>query len=121
MEQVNNDGATQIGNICFKNKYLKWFPSASISDYKTEDEFLKLSYSKRINRPELDQLNPFMDITDALSPHSGNPYLKPEIIDVAELGYNKEWSEFSLVTTCFLVTQLTPFNDFRNCNPMEPT
>ncbi|MDX6187908.1 TonB-dependent receptor [Flavobacterium sp. Fl-318] len=100
-EQVTNNGKTQNNSDNFSNNYLKLFPSASLQLNLKSDEFLKLGYSKRINRPDLDNLNPFIDITDALNPHGGNPYLKPEIIHIVELGYNKEWENYSISTNAF--------------------
>lgn len=101
MEQVNNNGKTNTNSTTIKNNYLKLFPTANISYVVKADEFWKLSYGKRINRPDLDDLNPFVDITDALNPHSGNPKLKPEIIQALELGYNKEWEKMTLSTNLF--------------------
>ncbi|WP_289661917.1 TonB-dependent receptor domain-containing protein [Flavobacterium panacagri] len=100
-EQVSNNGKTENGNDSFSNHYLKIFPSASVQLNLKSDEFLKLGYSKRINRPDLDDLNPFIDITDALNPHGGNPYLKPEIIHIVELSYNKEWDHYSFSGNAF--------------------
>lgn len=100
-EQVNNNGETQNNSTHFTNNYLKLFPTANISYFINADEFWKLSYGKRINRPGLGQLNPFVDITDALNPHSGNPNLKPEIIHAVEISYNKEWDKVSLSSNVF--------------------
>lgn len=100
-EQVSNDGKIQKDGDSFSNNYLKLFPSASLQYNLKTDEFIKFAYSKRINRPQLGQLNPFTDITDALNPHSGNPYLKPEIINIAEANYNKEWSKYSFSMNAF--------------------
>jgi len=100
-EQVSNNGKTENGSDNFSNNYLKFFPSASIQLNLQSDEFLKFGYSKRINRPDLDDLNPFVDITDALNPHGGNPYLKPEIIHIVELNYNKDWDKYSLSGNAF--------------------
>jgi hypothetical protein len=100
-EQVANNGKTQSTTDNFSNHYFKLFPSASLQWNLKSDESLKIGYSKRINRPELDQLNPFIDITDALSPHGGNPYLKPEIIHIAEMSYNKDWDKYSFTSTAF--------------------
>jgi hypothetical protein len=66
-----------------------------------EKESVKVSYGKRINRPGLGQLNPFIDITDILSPHSGNPNLKPEIIDAYELAYNKGNAKLNFTSSLF--------------------
>lgn len=101
MEQVHNEGKTNTSSTTIKNDYLKLFPTATISYLINADEFWKLSYGKRINRPDLDDLNPFVDITDALNPHSGNPNLKPEFIQALELGYNKEWEKVTLSTNIF--------------------
>ena len=101
LEQVNNNGNTQTNSTQFLNEYLKLFPTASFSYLMANNQTLKLSYAKRINRPDLDDLNPFIDITDALNPHSGNPYLKPEIIQALELGYNKDWENYSLSSSLF--------------------
>ena len=101
VEQISNNGNTITQNTDFSNHYLKLFPSASVQYTITPESSVKLGYSKRINLPELDQLNPFMDITDALNPHSGNPYLKPEIVHIAELGYNKDWTGYSFSATSF--------------------
>lgn len=100
-EQVSKSGKTENGSDHFSNSYLKLFPSASVQLNLHSDESIKLGYSKRINRPDLDDLNPFVDITDALNPHGGNPYLKPEIIHIAELSYNKEWDKYSFSGNAF--------------------
>lgn len=100
-EQVTNNGKTENGSDHFSNHYFKFFPSASVQLNLQSDESLKLGYSKRINRPDLDDLNPFVDITDALNPHGGNPYLKPEIIHILELSYNKAWDKYSLSGNAF--------------------
>ncbi|OOV13182.1 TonB-dependent receptor domain-containing protein [Flavobacterium sp. LM4] len=100
-EQASNDGKIQKNSNSFSNNYLKLFPSASLQYNLKTDEFIKFAYSKRINRPQLGQLNPFVDITDALNPHTGNPFLKPEIINIAEANYNKEWSKYSFSMNAF--------------------
>ena len=92
----------------FNHNYFQLFPSAHLS-YKTDNssEFM-LSYSRRINRPELDQLNPFTNYSDPLVLETGNPFLKPEIIHVNEFSYLKYWKKFNINTTVYyrLVTDL---------------
>jgi len=100
-EEVLNHGNTQNNSTKFSNQYLKLFPTASLLYYTQPEEYWKLSYGKRINRPGLGQLNPFVDITDSLNPHSGNPNLKPEIIHAIEWGFNKEWSKYSFSSNLF--------------------
>ena len=116
-EQTFNNGITENNSTNFKNNYLNLFPTTSITYNKSTDEYIKLSYGKRINRPSLGQLNPFTDITDALNPHSGNPYLKPEIIHAIELGYNKEWSKISLSSNLFYRYALNTIRPFYQLQP----
>jgi outer membrane receptor protein involved in Fe transport len=101
MEQVTNNGKTNSNNTNFINDYTKFFPNADITYIVGEDAFWKLSYGKRINRPDLDEFNPFVDITDALNPHGGNPYLKPEIIQALEFGYSNVWKKISFSSNIF--------------------
>jgi outer membrane receptor protein involved in Fe transport len=100
-EQVSNNGATNTQSTRFTNNYVKLFPTAHLAYNFNQKESIKLSYGKRINRPGLGQLNPFVDITDILSPHSGNPNLKPEIIDAYELSYNTGNSKINFTTNLF--------------------
>ena len=100
-EQVFNDGSSRTADVSFSNSYINFFPSANVAYYLNPDEFWKVSYSKRINYPDPDELNPFLDVTDSLNQHGGNPYLKPEIGHSAELGYSRDWKNYSLTSTLF--------------------
>ncbi len=100
-EQVNNNGKVQSTGTGFTNQYLKLFPSVQFVFQPVEGTSWKLGYNKRINRPGLGQLNPFVDITDSLSPHGGNPNLQPEIIHAFEWGYAHSFKNASLTTGIF--------------------
>lgn len=101
-EQVINSG-TSVSNtsIAFNRQYVNLFPTANVAYYVNDTDFLKFSYSKRINRPGLGALNPMIDITDSLNQHGGNPYLKPELVDAFEVGYSKEANGWSLSSSGF--------------------
>jgi outer membrane receptor protein involved in Fe transport len=111
-EQVNNNGATTTQSTRFTNSYLKLFPTANLAYLINQNESIRISYGKRINRPNLGQLNPFVDITDILSPHSGNPNLKPEIIDAYELSYNKGISKYTVTTSLFFRHSINAIRSF---------
>ncbi len=100
-EEVLNHGKGVNNNIDVRRQYFNYFPSANLAYYLNSNDFLKLSIGRRINRPGLGALNPFVDITDSLNPHSGNPYLKPELINSAEIGYNKEMKKISFSASLF--------------------
>ncbi len=100
-ELVNNTGKLQNAATGFENNYLKFFPSVQFVYQPSSGVTWKFGYNKRINRPRLGQLNPFLDITDSLSPHSGNPNLQPEIIHALEGGYGRSWNGGSLAMNLF--------------------
>jgi outer membrane receptor protein involved in Fe transport len=101
-EKVMNEG-TSISNssISFQRDYFNLFPTANFAYFVNKSDFLKFSYSRRINRPGLGDLNPMIDITDSLNQHGGNPYLKPELVNAFEVGYNKEGNGWSLSSSAF--------------------
>jgi ferric enterobactin receptor len=68
--------------------YNTFVPSIFISRKLNEQQTIKLSYSKRIERPDYRDLNPFINTTDPNNFIAGNPYLKPEIGNRLELGWN---------------------------------
>ncbi|MCD1115704.1 TonB-dependent receptor domain-containing protein [Chryseobacterium turcicum] len=75
--------STNLGN---NYNYGQWFPSAFVS-YKKEKNVFSLSYSRRINRPSMSNLNSFRWYENPYSYSSGNPLLKPSYINNLELGY----------------------------------
>ena len=100
-EQVWNQGETLLDPEHFTNEYFNLFPSANVFYYTRKRNNFKLSYSRRITRPGLGQLNPFTDITDSLNQRAGNPTLKPELIHSFELGYTHALEKASFTLTSF--------------------
>jgi outer membrane receptor protein involved in Fe transport len=100
-EQVWNKGETIDETVDFTNQYFNLFPSASLSYYTQKQNNFRVSYSRRISRPGLGQLSPFTDITDSLNQRSGNPELKPELINSWELTYNHSLKKGSVSLAAF--------------------
>ena len=101
LENVSNENLPTGTTLGFTRSYFNYFPTANAAYYFKPSDFFKLNVSKRINRPSLEQLNPFVDITDALNTHSGNPTLKPEIVNAVEIGYNNDRKQISFSATLF--------------------
>ena len=66
---------------------LKVFPSFSISYKPSDRHAYSLSYSKRIDRPAYQDLNPFVYLLDELSFWQGNPFLQPQLTHRTSLQY----------------------------------
>ena len=71
------------------NPYGILVPSAVLSHTFKDNQTLKISYTRRIQRPNYYNLNPFINATDPENVTTGNTTLQPEIGDKFELGYNK--------------------------------
>ncbi|MBT7142933.1 MAG: TonB-dependent receptor [Bacteroidetes bacterium] len=66
---------------------LKYYPSCHITRQLPANQQVQLSYSRRINRPQPWELNPFPNYSDSYNFSMGNPLLKPEDIDSYEFNY----------------------------------
>ncbi len=67
--------------------YNTWVPSLFFMKKLSDRHTFKLSYSKRIERPDYRDLNPFVNTIDPKNISAGNPYLKPEIGNRVEFSY----------------------------------
>lgn len=81
----------KILNKKFEYQKLDFFPSASISKQFKKDNQLQISYSRRINRPNEQLLNPLPMYSDKYTSMIGNPALLPELINSFEINYMKRY------------------------------
>lgn len=78
---------TNADSLDFARSYGNLFPNIAVSYQLSEEGSVNGSYSRRINRPDDPQLNPFLDRSDSLTWRTGNPALLPEFTNSFELGY----------------------------------
>ena len=88
-EQTNTTSFLKTTGEKYTNDYFSLFPSTHLSYKWNRKESIQLSYSRRIDRPDLEMLNPFPTLSDPYTVQIGNPFIRPEYIHVFELGYNK--------------------------------
>ncbi|WP_295791098.1 TonB-dependent receptor [Mucilaginibacter sp.] len=72
----------------FNQTYLTVVPSLTIQKQLTTTQTIKLAYSKRITRPSLQFLNPFVNKSNSQAWQVGNPQLSPEVSQTLEVDYN---------------------------------
>lgn len=73
----------------FANDYFRVYPTLHLSYRLTEQEQLRASYSRRIQRPQGQDLNPFREYRDPFNFRAGNPLLRPQLTDAAELAWQR--------------------------------
>lgn len=78
---------TQPNLAPFSNSYTSFVPNLIVSKSLKGGSSVKLSYTKRIQRPSLTQINPFINKANADNQTQGSPTLSPEVTQTAELGY----------------------------------
>jgi ferric enterobactin receptor len=82
--------------------YNTFVPSVYFSKKINDKQTVKLSYSKRIERPDYEDLNPFVNTNDPKNLSAGNSNLLPEIGHRFELGYSREMGKTgSMMLTLF--------------------
>ncbi|HEY0104432.1 MAG TPA: TonB-dependent receptor [Brevundimonas sp.] len=84
LEQANIDLDQITTGVQASQDYFRAYPTTHLSYQLTESQLLRASYSRRIQRPQPFQLNPFVSYQDPLNLRSGNPDLEPQETDSFE-------------------------------------
>lgn len=114
LEQTNTHGLQVITGEEFRRSYLNLFPSATLARELPHEQRAQLGYSRRVQRPDQGELNPFADRSDPLNLSAGNPSLLPEYIDLVELGHQKSFdNKATLATTVFYSVESQTIKPFR--------
>ncbi len=75
--------------------YNSFAPSLMLLHALGEGQSIKISYTRRIQRPDYRSLNPYVNATDPKNLSQGNPYLQPEVADNFDLTYAKSFEDGS--------------------------
>jgi outer membrane receptor protein involved in Fe transport len=87
LEKTNVNGHFISSNTAVKQDYYSLLPSFSINRTLKKNRRLTLAYNRRLARPGLTFLNPFIDNRDPLFTSYGNEKLKPEFANNAEFSF----------------------------------
>ncbi len=82
--------------------YTDWFPSGGITYQVNRKNSLAVTYSKRIQRPNYQSLNPFEYKIDELSFSKGNPFLQPQYTDNIKLSHTYNYTLTTSVSYSFI-------------------
>jgi len=81
--------------------YFRAYPTLHLEKDLGEDQKLRFSYSKRVARPEPEDLNPYFVVIDAFSARAGNPNLMPQETHAFEVGYETRIHGATLAATAY--------------------
>lgn len=87
--EVNADYTIANTKDGFKDDYLTIYPSAFVSYTPTQTDFLQLSASRRVDRPNAWQTRPIRDYSTPRVVQVGNPELRPQFTNSIEFNYTK--------------------------------
>ncbi|RNL49780.1 TonB-dependent receptor domain-containing protein [Pedobacter jejuensis] len=87
VEQTNSTGNLITTNTIVERSYWDFFPTLFVQQTLNKNNQLGFSYSRRIDRPSYDALNPFIYYLDQYTYSKGNPFLKPQYTNNVELSY----------------------------------
>lgn len=95
-EQTNNTGTLtslqETEDDTVSRSYLDLFPSGGIAFNINQKNALRLNYSRRIQRPDYQDLNPFEFKINELSYQKGNPFLQPQYTQSLQLTHIYNYS-----------------------------
>ena len=116
-EITNIEGNSKTANTIFTNNYFNFFPSGFIKYALAKNQDLQLGYSRRINRPGFESLNPFVDYSDSVNLRQGNPKIQPEYIHSVELNYQTQVKKLNFSATLYYRYTDNMIARLRNVNP----
>ena len=108
-EHTHSNGNSITSNKEVDRNYLSLFPTVFVNQKLNENNNIRYSYSRRVDRPNYQQLNPFSFYMDPYAVDQGNPYLKPQFTDNFEVSYGYKQVSFSLnyADTRDMITQIS--------------
>jgi hypothetical protein len=95
-EYTNTHLGTETEPDLVDRQYGSWFPSLFITRKFSETKELNLTYSRRITRPQIRQLAPWLIFIDPTTLQGGNAAIQPSFTDALNLNYSFKAYRLSL-------------------------
>ncbi|KGO85573.1 TonB-dependent receptor [Flavobacterium rivuli WB 3.3-2 = DSM 21788] len=97
-EHYKSDADFNRGATTFQNKYFTLYPSAYFTYSPNDKNTYQFSYSRRVDRPSLEQTKPVREFSTPLVTSLGNQYLEPQFTNSVEVNYTKMFGKGSSIT-----------------------
>jgi outer membrane receptor protein involved in Fe transport len=86
------------GAQSFKDDYITVYPSAYLTYTPSEKNMFQISYSRRVDRPSIEQTKLIREFATPLLTSYGNPTLTPQFTSSVEVNYTRMLKEGSSIT-----------------------
>lgn len=96
---VSRDGDSVLRN--FGNDYTEVYPSAFLTYNPSEKNQYQFSYSRRVDRPGISQVNPIREFSTPLISAFGNTSLVPQFTNSLEVNYTRRLDKGSITGGVF--------------------
>ena len=114
VEQTDSKGVltsyNEQNNETVDQEYVDVFPSGGITYQLNQKNSFRLNYSRRIDRPNYQDLNPFEFKLDEITFQKGNPFLRPQYSNSVSLTHTYNYTlntSFTYSRTDDLMAELT--------------
>ncbi|OZV67513.1 TonB-dependent receptor domain-containing protein [Winogradskyella aurantia] len=85
----------------FENDYTQIYPSIFITHEASEKNSYQFSFSRRVDRPGVGQVNPIPEFNTPLLSKFGNPELEPQFTNSLEVNYTRNLEKGSITAGVF--------------------
>ncbi|MBC7848766.1 MAG: TonB-dependent receptor [Chitinophagaceae bacterium] len=117
LEHTNAKGNQVSTNESFSRNYVQLFPTAYLQFTADKNNSFVLNYGRRIQRPNYEDLNPFILFLDRYTFEQGNPNLKPQFAHNIELSHTFKGTfttTLNYTNTTDIITEVLEQNAERN-------
>lgn len=112
--------AIQQAEEIYDDAYFTLYPSGYISYTPGEKNIFQVSYTRRVDRPSLNQVNPVRQLSTPRLTITGNPELRPQFTNSVEFNYTRNLNKGSWSGALFYRLIEDDINQIMNQDPQNP-
>ena len=119
--EVNGDFKRGIAAADYKDNIFSAYPSAFFTYNPSEKNQFQISYSRRVDRPGIGQVNPIRQWSTPLITSVGNPDLRPQFTNSYEINYTRQIKNGSITFGTFYRKVNDNISRYSTIDPLDDT
>ena len=120
LEKYNVDAVLNTQKI-YTDDYLTVYPSAFLSYQISDMKTAQISFSRRVDRPGLNQVNPVREFSSPRINQQGNPELNPQFTNSIEFNYTQNFKKGNINAGVFYRDIQKEINQAIIVDPEDPS